>query len=221
MSEGGTPPEKEVVKELEDLAIENKDVEDEEVIDFSVKHPLQRQWTMWFNPPQKQTSKSGVWTSNTSEVMTFGTVEDFWGLWNNLVPPSKLSNGANYHLFKHGVKPEWEHDFNVNGGKWLLSFPRKGDTMAMFDEAWLTTVLLIVGENFEDWEEISGVVVSPRAKHFRLALWTRHAENADACKRIGRCLKEALKLTSPVGYQVHADAMRHGSSFRNAQRYSV
>jgi hypothetical protein len=45
-------------------------------------------------------------------------VEDFWGIFNNIRPPSRLNAGSNYHLFKTGIKPEWEHDDNKNGGKW-------------------------------------------------------------------------------------------------------
>lgn len=201
---------------------EEKDQQQEDV-DLSVKHPLQNRWTMWFNAPQKATkNNSGVWSSNVAEIMTFGSVEDFWGLWNHLVPPSKLQNGANYHLFKEGVTPEWEDDFNSQGGKWLLSFPKKEQTMSVVDDAWLSTVLLIIGETFdEDGEEICGVVVSPRAKHYRLALWTKHAKAEGACKRIGAALKAALKLQAPLGYQVHSDAIKGGSSFRNAQMYTI
>ena len=42
------------------------------------QHPLQYRWTMWFNSPQKKVSSSGAWTSNVRQVMTFGTVEEFW-----------------------------------------------------------------------------------------------------------------------------------------------
>ena len=35
-------------------------------------------------------------------VVTFDSVEEFWGLYNNIVPPSQLPGKANYYLFKVG-----------------------------------------------------------------------------------------------------------------------
>lgn len=33
-------------------------------------------------------------------------------LYNNMVPPGRLVIGSNYHLFKDGIDPEWEHKDN-------------------------------------------------------------------------------------------------------------
>ena len=37
------------------------------------------------------------------KVVTFDSVEEFWGLYNNIVPPSQLPGKANYYLFKVGL----------------------------------------------------------------------------------------------------------------------
>jgi translation initiation factor 4E len=34
------------------------------------------------------------------KVVAFDSVEEFWGLYNNIVPPSQLPGKANYYLFK-------------------------------------------------------------------------------------------------------------------------
>jgi len=52
------------------------------------------------------------------QVATFDMVEDFWGIFNNIRPPSRLNPGSNYHLFKIGIEPTWEHTANMAGGKW-------------------------------------------------------------------------------------------------------
>jgi hypothetical protein len=41
-------------------------------------------------------------------------------LFNNLVPPSQLPAGSNYHLFKGDVRPEWEDQYNEKGW-WTLN----------------------------------------------------------------------------------------------------
>ncbi len=37
------------------------------------------------------------------KVVAFDSVEEFWGLYNNIVPPSQLPGKANYYLFKVGL----------------------------------------------------------------------------------------------------------------------
>jgi len=34
------------------------------------------------------------------KVVSFDSVEEFWGLYNNIVPPSQLPGKANYYLFR-------------------------------------------------------------------------------------------------------------------------
>ncbi len=64
-------------------------------------------------------------------------VEDFWGLYNNIVKASKLQQGANYHLFKEGVEPKWEDAENENGGKWIVTLDAKERDNGSLDKLWL------------------------------------------------------------------------------------
>ena len=41
-------------------------------------HPLQNEWTLWYFGQQKRSTLKS-WAENLKEVVTFGTVEDFWG----------------------------------------------------------------------------------------------------------------------------------------------
>jgi translation initiation factor 4E len=34
------------------------------------------------------------------KVVSFDSVEELWGLYNNIVPPSQLPGKANYYLFR-------------------------------------------------------------------------------------------------------------------------
>jgi translation initiation factor 4E len=40
------------------------------------------------------------WMEDIRRVISFDSVEEFWGLYNNIVPPSSLPQKANYYLFK-------------------------------------------------------------------------------------------------------------------------
>jgi len=146
---------------------------------FAVKHPLQNKWTMWWDSSMKKLNQHN-WSTNVRPLLEFDTVEDFWRLYNNIVTASSLAPGSNYHLFKSGVKPEWEDPQNEKGGKWVINFPtgsRKKSPRDL-DECWLNTLLVCIGEGFGDYEnEVCGVVISIRKAGDRLALWTRNAEN--------------------------------------------
>jgi len=210
--------------------------------DFSVKHPLQNRWTLSYLPG-KSTSKD--WASNLKPIFTFDTVEDFWRVYNNILPPSKLGSGSNYHLFKEHIEPTWEHVENSRGGKWIVRVQKRDQ----IDQFWLYSLLACIGESFgvdscnvnsgianetapgstnansninNDDNEICGVVVSVRsAGSDRISLWTKNAKNEVSQRRIGLKFKKFLEFPSKISYQLHEDALQRGSSFHNNSYYTV
>mmetsp|Transcript_27097 Transcript_27097/g.66818 ORF Transcript_27097/g.66818 Transcript_27097/m.66818 type:complete len:225 (-) Transcript_27097:286-960(-) len=192
---------------------ETREAEPLPSVDLSVKHPLQNAWVLWFDNPVKRLGAKD-WSSNLKKVATFDMVEDFWGVFNNVRPPSRLNPGSNYHLFKTGIEPMWEHAANMNGGKWTYSIPKK-DGKKLIDDMWLYTVLAMIGENFEGGSELCGAVISLRKAGDRVAVWTKSADDETACMEIGRqfrtAIKECLQSEVPDGsleYHVHNDALQ-------------
>lgn len=59
-------------------------------------------------------------------------------LYNNILEPSKIVIGSNYHLFKAGIRPMWEDAGNVKGGKWIYTSPKQ--KRGKLDECWMHTV---------------------------------------------------------------------------------
>jgi len=179
---------------------------------FNVKHPLFSAWTLWFDSPATKgrnlpqtpmtafpqtplpqtpgglASAAQGWMEDIKRVISFDSVEEFWGLYNNIVPPSNLPQRANYYLFKEGIIPAWEDEANKNGGKWSIQLP-KDKNRANVDKMWLYTMLAAIGETFdpilananaESEDEapqsmITGVIVSTRPQFYRLSIWTRTA----------------------------------------------
>ncbi|EJT97937.1 translation initiation factor eIF4e [Dacryopinax primogenitus] len=175
---------------------------------FNVKHPLFSSWTLWFDspatkgrnlPPTPLTSAAqsfpptpggvpptpggGSWMDDIKKVITFDSVEEFWGLYNNIVPPSTLSQKANYYLFREGIIPAWEDAANKDGGKWSIQLP-KDKTRPHIDKMWLYTMLAAIGETFDPPHAestlppqslITGVIVSTRPQFYRISIWTRSA----------------------------------------------
>jgi len=187
------------------------------------KHPLQNRWTMWYDNPGKKTSQTN-WANYLRKIATIDSVEDFWGLYNNVVPASKLNPGTNYHLFKENVEPKWEDPENKKGGKWVINVPKQAQGKKdNLDKLWLWLLLAVIGEAFVDEGEVCGCVVSIRKPQDKLALWTKDATNEGATRRVGAQLKELLELpnTASIGYQSHDDCMMKNSSFNNRSKYEV
>ncbi|KAJ7070971.1 eukaryotic translation initiation factor 4E class I [Mycena amicta] len=230
---------------------------------FNVKHPLYSPWTLWFDSPQTkgrnmpQTPVSafpqtpvpqtpGVaaamgWMEDIKRVISFDSVEEFWGLYNNIVPPSQLPQKANYYLFKEGIIPAWEDEANKNGGKWSIQLP-KDKNRANVDKMWLYTMLAAIGETFDPSltdpagappsSLITGVIVSTRPQFYRLSIWTRLAPSGaeddklrERIEGVGRHFKSSVlgfaenaKLAGPLATEVeflsHKDSEKKGGKAR-------
>ncbi|KAJ3439672.1 eukaryotic translation initiation factor 4e related [Anaeramoeba flamelloides] len=206
--------ENEQEKEKEEISNKKEENEKEELeekdikkghytLDFdpNQKHPLQNKWTMWVDGY----SGSKNWGEDMKKILDFETVEDFWGMFNNLVTVSKLKHGTNFHLFKYGIKPEWEDEANVNGGKWNLRINRQASKL---ENLWADTVLSIIGERFEPEEEICGAVVSIRHNGDRIALWTKTASKKEVQLEIGKTWKQELNLRGMrLSYLTHKNSL--------------
>ncbi|KAF1990217.1 eukaryotic translation initiation factor 4E [Aulographum hederae CBS 113979] len=205
---------------------------------FNVKHPLMNHWTLWFTKPPS--GKGDNWNDLLKEVITFETVEEFWGIYNNITLTSELALKSDYHLFKKGVRPEWEDPQNKHGGKWSYSFKEKKSIP--IDSLWLHVMLAAIGETLEDDGdgEVMGVVVNVRKAFFRIGLWTRTVgksvpgggdgnnaggkgrtteQGKDVLMKIGKRFKEAIGLgdTEQVEFSGHMDAAHAGSTRAKAK----
>ncbi|CAM8989507.1 hypothetical protein QQ045_009253 [Rhodiola kirilowii] len=188
---------------------EEEELEEGEIIDEAggdVKverslHPLENTWKFWYDSGASK-AKSADWGSTMVPVHSFTTVEDFWGLYNNLNGPSKFPIRSDFYCFKENIEPKWEDPLCADGGKWTAVFPKgKSDT------AWLYTLLAMIGEQFDHGDEICGAVVNIRGKE-RISVWTKNASNELAQMTIGSQWKKMIDYHETVGYIVHDDAIK-------------
>ncbi|KAF9453757.1 eukaryotic translation initiation factor 4E class I [Macrolepiota fuliginosa MF-IS2] len=228
---------------------------------FNVKHPLYSPWTLWFDSPATkgrnlpQTPVSAFpqtpvpqtpsvaaaqgWMEDIKRVISFDSVEEFWGLYNNIVPPSQLPQKANYYLFKEGIIPAWEDEANKHGGKWSIQLPRDKNR-GNVDKMWLYTMLAAIGETFDPTPDdmegslaqslITGVIVSIRPQFYRISIWTRLAPSPteedklrERIEAVGRYFKagvlgyqESARLAGPLATEVeflsHRDSEKKGKA---------
>ncbi|GFY82797.1 eukaryotic initiation factor 4E protein [Actinidia rufa] len=125
-------------------------------------------------------------------------------LYDQIFKPSKFPANADFHLFKTGVEPKWEDPECANGGKWTVISSRK----ANLDTMWLETLMALIGEQFDEADEICGVVASVRQRQDKLALWTKTATNEATQMSIGRKWKEIIDVTDKIFYSFHPYGVR-------------
>lgn len=178
------------------LAKEEEASNKEPVIVLSTKelthyHPLNGKWTLWYTKPSVDNSES--WADLLKSVVTFSTVEEFWGVYNAVPAARELPIRSDYHLFREGIRPEWEDTQNAKGGKWAYQFKEKKKTD--INDLWLRALLSAIGETIEeDEDEVNGIVLNVRKAFYRVGLWSKSCDK-ESLEPVGKKFKKVLKLT--------------------------
>nr|XP_006823949.1 PREDICTED: eukaryotic translation initiation factor 4E type 2-like isoform X2 [Saccoglossus kowalevskii] len=177
------------------------------------EHRLQYAYSLWFSrrTPGNKTSSTN-YEQNIKLVGSFCSVEQFWALYSHCVRPCDLSGHSDFHLFKEGIKPMWEHDANKGGGKWIVRL-KKG----LASRCWENLILAMLGEQFMVGEEICGAVVSIRFQEDIISIWNKTANDQATTNRIRDTLRRVLNLppNTIMEYKTHNDSLKDNSSFRN------
>ncbi|KAI9301446.1 translation initiation factor eIF 4e-like domain-containing protein [Cunninghamella echinulata] len=177
----------------------------------SSQHLLHYSWVFWFmhrSPGSKITNYEG----NMKQISTFSSVEEFWAVYSHLKRPHELPTISDYHLFKHGIRPMWEDDTNIQGGKWIVRL-KKG----LASRYWEDLVLAMIGDQFDVQDEICGAVLSIRNSEDIISVWNKTASNGRINLKIRDTIKRVLNLPqdTTMEYKSHNVALRDNSSFRN------
>jgi translation initiation factor 4E len=210
-------PAQPVADEVADAESAQQEVDqDPDTLNAEDELPLQYRWALWYAAPKSKDKEKKWDTERNKKVVEVGTVKEFWRVFNNLAPPSTLKEGSDLQLFRAGVSPAWEDAFNAKGGTWTYRISTD-DTTQKLDTAWFNTVLTMIGDQFDDADDICGVVVSKRSNSNRLGLWIKHADDRDAVKRIGKQLKEMNRIKSRIRFLSHDDAKNLGKATRPSE----
>lgn len=232
-AEAETEADKELVTSESKLSTSNDDEKKEEQsssnddnnnISSSSTETSHRKWVLWFDNP-RFAEEGAPWRDNLKQCGTINTGESFWRVYNNVKPITQLPLNSNYHIFKEGVEPMWEDVENINGGKFVLTVPKKETRAGKLEDWWLCTLLAIVGETMDvSGNVICGAVLSTRKAQDRIALWL-NTDKRDVCMKIGEKWKKAMELEDhrkmTVKYQLHKEAAAAGHSFKNDIKFEV
>ncbi|OQV18170.1 putative Eukaryotic translation initiation factor 4E [Hypsibius exemplaris] len=160
-------------------------------------HSLETPWTLFFLDGDA-VRNSNDWSSANKQVISFQTVEEFWGTCKSIIPVADLSRGSDYSFFRGGlgemrmIRPEWEDVANSNGGSWRMTLSTVSVKKSSINELYRELLMLLVGEQFDDFNnDVNGLVVSCRSGSFRFAIWTGTTLR-EACLAIGRKIAGVL-----------------------------
>jgi len=165
---------------------------------------LRYTWVFWVRPPVQKTGTFVEYEKTLHSLLKFSNVNDFGLAFKSQKRPSNLPVVTDKHLFKDGIRPIWEDDDNKNGGKWELRL-KKG----IADRYWEETQFALVGDMFDDSEEICGAVISMRNGEDILSMWLRNDNNKNV--RIREQWKKFLNCPSNTTIEWKS----HDSSLQN------
>eukprot|EP00439_Symbiodinium_sp_Y106_P086631 s532_g34.t2 len=193
--------------------------------------PLQYTWSVW----EQVTSDGKVdanYSQRTQKVASFGTVQDFWRLWNHVPQPSTLLESKRIvreqhdglhvidalMIFRDSIRPEWEDPMNAKGGHFQFQL-KPGAGPGQIDEYWNNLVLGIIGATIEPPNMITGVrlvdkLSGPRAAGvLRIEVWFTESDDKDAVgalrKNVETCM--AQKLDGGKGAPPRCDTKFHAT----------
>jgi hypothetical protein len=192
--------------------------DDQKKRDEATLHPLQHEWCFWFNGKDKlDARRKPIYGSGQEVFGKFSTVEDFWTIYNNLVTANKVIAKQEYGVFKSGIAPKWEDPANGVGGAWHLCFDttkgKREEVQAKFNEAWLSTILLMIGEQFEHNDEINGAILAVRKDRFEVRIWVKTAAKQEEQMSIGQTWFNEIKQYAQTAKVVMKSHM-NGPSYK-------
>lgn len=203
--------------------------EDADADEISKELPLRCTWAVWEQIMQTG-DKAAQYSDATHQVSSFSTVQDFWRHWNHLPQPSELleqkrmvrEKGEGVHaidalmIFREGVRPEWEDQFNAKGGH--LQYQLKPSVGGgQVDEYWNNLVLGLIGASIEPANMVTGVrlvdkLSGPRAANaIRLEVWFSNYEDTQAVNTLRRNVEKcmATRLDGSVGSLPRGETKPH------------
>ena len=139
-------------------------------------------------------NKSKGWSEkNIKPMATFRTVDEFWGIYQHCKRPDQIPNGTVINVFLEGIKPVWEIPEHEEGGCWNVRI-NKGYA----NQIWEDLLLGLIGEQFDCYNEVTGIVLSITDKQDKISIWMRHGNEAEIKERIKSDLIRICELPPDV-----------------------
>ena len=133
-------------------------------------------------------------------------VDEFWQLYVHMRrPQDDRPTVCDYHVFREGIRPMWEDERNINGGKWIVRL-KKG----VAQRYWEDILMAILGGQFRvGADEICGVVLSVRYNEDLLSIWCALSRAPAVRRAPTTCVLRAQEQIRRQPPRLRADQARH------------
>ena len=153
---------------------------------FTETHPLHYEYTFWVTYFKKSKDKQlEEFEDNLISIASFLTIEDFWTIYERMRRPSVLPRGCEFFLFKAGIKPLWEDNQNIGGGRFYFSMKKSQLTNKIWEDL---QIGLLLSE--KEFEKLNGIVLNVRQSEIFISVWTKRFTTEET-----ETYKEWLKKT--------------------------
>lgn len=123
-------------------------------------------------------------------------------MFNHIAPPSKLPVSAEYHVFREGIKPDWDDENNKGGGRWVVQCGKD-----KVDGIWKLAVLAAIGEVLESSDNgrnlVCGLTCNVKYDVHKIYLWTSISKEKEQTEALGRIFKENLDFLGEISFLPH------------------
>lgn len=179
-----------------------------------MEYPLSDTWNLYYDYNTKRNISAESWSSSIKTVCEISSIPEFLYGIENIEKCSKWPLNSNLHFFRTGIKPMWEDEANIKGGKWVIEISKESEID--IDELWNRSMALVISEQIGD-KIICGCVYSPRRSYDRFALWINCVD--EKAKMAGIKWKEILDLENvEFVFKVHENAIK-GHKEKNNNLY--
>ena len=162
---------------------------------------LNTEFTIWFTFFKKSKDKQlEEFEDNLKEIGSFGTAEEFWGVYQHMKRPNSLPRGCEFFLFKRGIKPLWEDSANQDGGRFLVSTKKHQSNNKLWEDLLMATIAL----SSDQLRLINGVVLNVRTYEVFISIWTTELTTDDT-NNLRNWMKTVLELPPDafIDYKKH------------------
>jgi len=141
------------------------------------EHELESSWTYWYDRTERGASAS-EFKGSLKKIASIQTIEQFWGVFEEIPQVEELSAGVTYHLMRGEIEPMWEHPGNSRGGTWRFKMNKKDSS-----RVWEEMVMAVIGEQFSsvmvEEDHIVGLSLAIRERDDVLQVWNHNSLLAD------------------------------------------
>lgn len=129
---------------------------------------------------------------NQSLLCSFSDVMKFWAVYDNLPKGTCLEFNSNYRYFKNDISPKSEDKQNIVGGQWIVRVSEEN-----MDQVFLELLMAAVGNQFQEKDNINGIVLNSRGDHSRIGVWVN--------KKLEKTRQDISRFTkiSEMEYRTH------------------